>query len=393
MFSRTLTKSFKLACLVLLCFICLLAGNLAFAETLPQTSQQPQAAASGVSANSNATTSALQAAGQNGWVTEADGARHWYENGIIAADKAFYDPSTDAWYWADADGSIATNKDVFIPVSNEDRSSGKWVRFDEQSRMVKGEDYRYDAWYYFDETTGEMAKGFTPLYAYPKWVFYDYVTGRMLYGEQCIDGNWYYLTPGTGAVDYEWAWIPTADKWVYYDPVTGIMYHGSHWVDGKLRYFDNVTGKVCTKDEIINKLFSVVSTTYGANLDCAGELGAAGGSVCPYGPCMSYVWWCFYHAGLGNFLCDGAITGWPHDNSNWYAARGRFDMFPQVGDIAFFRFPAQWADDMGVPTDHAGIVIGTSNDSVLVADATYEGIGLRWYDLGVCAGFAHPYYD
>lgn len=86
-----------------------------------------------VNAESASTVSASSRPDSNyvGFYTGADGTRHWYENGIIAADKAFYDEGTNAWYWADADGTIATNKDVFIPVSNDDRTQGKWVRFDE----------------------------------------------------------------------------------------------------------------------------------------------------------------------------------------------------------------------------------------------------------------------
>lgn len=67
--------------------------------------------------------------------------KHWYEDGEMARDHAFYDPDSDAWYWADADGSIACDKDVFIPVDESDRDKGgKWVRFDENRAMVKGED-------------------------------------------------------------------------------------------------------------------------------------------------------------------------------------------------------------------------------------------------------------
>ncbi len=223
----------------------------------------------------------------NGWATGADGVRHWYDDGVMAADKAFFDPGTDAWYWADADGSIACNKDVFIPVSNEDRTSGKWVRFDEQSRMVKGEDYRYGGWYFFDEVTGEMAKGFrfveadggkwvcydrvtgqmyhgqasdsghwylfdeytgATKYGFQyiaadnKWVFYDRITGIMLYGEQAIDGNWYYLDPYTGAVDYGWSYIPTSNKWVYFDTTTGVMLYGWQAIDGEWYWLDPHTG-------------------------------------------------------------------------------------------------------------------------------------------------------
>ena len=191
----------------------------------------------------NATASAAQTASQSGWVTEADGTLHWYENGSIAADKAFYDEGTNAWYWADADGTIATNKDVFIPVSNDDRTQGKWVRFDENSRMIKGEDCRYGGWYYFDETTGEMAKGFKLLEKGElKWVCYDRITGQMYHGEVIDSGNWYYFDEYTGATYYGFRYYPYANKWVCYDRITGVMYHGQAVDCGNWYYFDDYTG-------------------------------------------------------------------------------------------------------------------------------------------------------
>ncbi len=249
------------------------------------------------------------AAKTNGWATGADGVRHWYDDGVMAADKAFFDPGTNAWYWADADGSIACDKDVFIPVSNEDRTSGKWVRFDEQSRMVKGEDYRYGGWYFFDEVTGEMAKGFrfveadggkwvcydrvtgqmyhgqasdsghwylfdeytgATKYGFQyiadgnKWVFYDRITGIMLYGEQAIDGNWYYLDPYTGAVDYGWSYIPTSNKWVYFDTTTGVMLYGWHYIDGVWTYLDQYTGEVHFKSDVLHYAWDQIKNMYSA---------------------------------------------------------------------------------------------------------------------------------
>ena len=70
-----------------------------------------------------------------------------------AVSKEVYDPASDAWYWFDKDGSLAVNKDVYIPAGS------KWVRYDKNGHMIKGEDYRYGAWYYFDQTTGAMTKG------------------------------------------------------------------------------------------------------------------------------------------------------------------------------------------------------------------------------------------
>ena len=185
----------------------------------------------------------------NGWVGSGDSLR-WYENGKAVASHAFYDPASKAWYWADADGSIARDKDVFIPKDESDRSKGgKWVRFDANRHMVKGEDYRYGGWYWFDPVTGEMAKGMKYIPSNGgKWVYYDWVTGQMAHGERYVNYDaehtgWYYFDPVTGKMAHGMTWVPSnGGKWVYYDPVTGKMQHGKRVVNGKTYYFDRVTG-------------------------------------------------------------------------------------------------------------------------------------------------------
>ena len=78
------------------------------------------------------------------WVYK-DGRQYWQEkDGSYAQGKEIYDPSTDAWYWIDANGVMAQNKDVYLRSNG-----GKWVRYDSNGRMVKGEDFRYGAWYNF----------------------------------------------------------------------------------------------------------------------------------------------------------------------------------------------------------------------------------------------------
>ena len=205
------------------------------------------------------------------------GKRYWYEGGETVASHSFYDPKTQNWYWADADGTIARGKDAFIPTDSSvdmDRflndeayrdSNGKWVRFDDNYVMVKGENLYNGYWYYFDTTTSEMVKHFT--YVTPKdggqgkWVFYDEITGRMLYGEQYKTSNrtdttyhWYYLNDYTGAVTYGWWTIPTSGKLVYYDRVAGWMLYG--WVDTgdnavgtntNWHFFDRHTGECMTQ--------------------------------------------------------------------------------------------------------------------------------------------------
>lgn len=126
------------------------------------------------------------------WVTKND-QKYWRDSdGSLARSKEIYDPESNAWYWIDSDGTMAHDKDVYLRSNG-----GKWVRYDSNGHMVKGEDYRYGGWYYFDVTTGAMAKGISYVPSNGgKEVCYDRVTGKMLYGEQYVDydrkiAGWY----------------------------------------------------------------------------------------------------------------------------------------------------------------------------------------------------------
>ena len=371
---------------------------------------------------------------QNGWDQDKS---HWYENGQIVHSKFFYDKGSDAWYWAEADGSIACDKDVYVPNSNTDRSHGKWVRFDKQRRMVKGEDYRYGSWYYFDTNTGAMAKGITRISSNGgKWVYYDLTTGKMQYGERYIHYDeshtgWYYFDPQTGAMAHDFVYLRQANKWVYYDKYTGKMQYGEHcindgwyymntttgalakgWtnlknkrvyydptssrmvhggliINGKHYFFDPYTGAKYSKQQIVNRLLNSARSQIGKHPDCPGTLAANGGLICPYGPCMSFVWYSFHTAGLDIFLCDGAKSGWPHNNYDWYASRGRVNLSPQPGDVVFWQFGG-WAK--GLSASHAGIVASVTNGRVRIVDASDGSIAERNAYNGV-RGYAHPYYD
>jgi len=106
-------------------------------------------------------------------VTSADG-------GTGLGLGAFYDPDSNAWYWADADGTIACDKDVFIPKDESNRAKGgKWVRYDPVTGiMVHGLDRRNGAWDYFDQYTGKMAHGRAWVPEWRAWHHFDEVTGR-----------------------------------------------------------------------------------------------------------------------------------------------------------------------------------------------------------------------
>lgn len=201
------------------------------------------------------------------WVYK-DGRQYWQEkDGSYAQGKEIYDSSTDAWYWIDANGVMAQNKDVYLRSNG-----GKWVRYDSNGRMVKGEDFRYGTWYNFDFTTGAMSKGMTYLSDEDKYVYYDETTGKMIYGEVYLGydderAGWYMFDAVTGARRVGDVFIRSnGGKWVRYDrktgkmvkglqkqngswyyfnPVTGAMAHGNTWVPQwqAWHYFDNVTGR------------------------------------------------------------------------------------------------------------------------------------------------------
>lgn len=166
---------------------------------------------------------------------ESGGKQYWYENGVrqgtvddpkavvfdgTVRGREIYDPASDSWYWLDADanGAIAKNKEVFVPyVYQEDKdwsdddkrrisyesdnsvwdfiygsmqgNMGKWIRYDENGKMVKG-------WFTIEgDVLSEL---------YPDQVgntyYYDNKTGAMVKGETVIDGVEYFFDPTTGVL-------------------------------------------------------------------------------------------------------------------------------------------------------------------------------------------------
>ena len=112
---------------------------------------------------------------------EYEGRMYWYEEGKrqgvygdaknitdtlfnIERGREIYDPETDAWYWLDAvnDGAAAVEKEVWIPYifqGEDPATEGKWVRYDDHGRMVKGWYACEAGMYYYDMLTGAMYKG------------------------------------------------------------------------------------------------------------------------------------------------------------------------------------------------------------------------------------------
>ncbi len=162
--------------------------------------------------------------------------QYWYENdvrqGLVNRGKEIFDPGTVAWYWLDSDndGAMAKSKDVYLPIDKEeynadpkayeqyngDPTKWKWVRYDHEGKMIKGQDHR-------------PIPGAPEDAAWGYWYF-DPITGAMTYGLTEIPTK----TDESGAI--------LESKWVYYDKISGLMLYGYHEIDGRLYYFDIYDG-------------------------------------------------------------------------------------------------------------------------------------------------------
>lgn len=216
-----------------------------------------------------------------GWKTE-NGKSYWYEKGIkqgtTGRGKEIYDPDSDAWYWLDAvqGGAKAVSKDVY-----QESNGGKWVRYDADGHMVKGWQTTSAGTYYFDLTTGAMAKGKVTVDQLPCWFDENTGIGKSLVWEQANGQDYYWYENGQrqgydpkdksyrGKEIYDpaqnaWFWLDnngqgkkavskdvyqpytyqgkdTIGKWVRYD-ATGRMIKGWSSTSKGKYYFDTTTG-------------------------------------------------------------------------------------------------------------------------------------------------------
>ncbi len=183
---------------------------------------------------------------QSGWYREGN-TLYWLDAGEIARDKEVYDPASDAWYWFDLDGTMATNKDAFVPT-NAERTEGKWVRYDENGGMIKGEQFYNGGWYRFDWISGEMIKGWFDA-GDGKMYYYDPQWGTRVHGLVEIEDIEYAFNNETGAMlDCEWYVVEGAKFWYedgvrqglegrgkeIYDPASDAWYWLDAVDDGKM---------------------------------------------------------------------------------------------------------------------------------------------------------------
>ena len=326
----------------------------------------------------------------------------WLDEGIVAASKFFYDPLTNAWYWAEADTTIARDHEAFVPTDNT-VAGRQWEQASDEWRMAHGK------WVHLGED-GAVDYGFLLIsdgQGGAKWVFCDYVTGEMAHGERYIDDShgddpgWMYFDPITGAVDYGWAWLPDSGKWVYYDEVTGRMRYGSIMVDGTPYFLDPVTGEKLSHDAIVRRLIDVAASQNGITDGdrYQNAVVASGGTANHMGPCCAYVYWCFKQAGLTYQYMDGTASAFPHEVADWYRDHGRLASSPKPGDIWLIDQPAYrpWAGASA--GTHAGIVAAVAPDGshLYVWEHIYGRVQLLYEDIyipdGSITGFARPNYN
>ena len=233
---------------------------------------------------------------KNGWET-VDGKDYWYEDGVKQGTegrgKEIYDPESDAWYWLDSDanGAKAVSKDVY-----QESDGGKWVRYDENGKMVKGWNTNENGTYYFDPITGAMAKGDVEIDGVP--CSFDKTTGiglNLAWKQENGKDYWYENgvkqgTTGRGKEIYDpdsdaWYWLDAdqggakavskdvyqesnGGKWVRYD-ANGHMIKGWDTNDDGTYYFDFVTGAMTKGDATIDGLPCCFDTVTGIGLNCA----------------------------------------------------------------------------------------------------------------------------
>ena len=179
---------------------------------------------------------------------EENGALYWYEDGkrqgTEGRGKEIYDAGSDAWYWLDAvdNGKKAVSKDVYQEswagaYADREDGTGKWVRYDENGKMIKGWDSNQNGKYYFDPETGAMAKGTTVIdgveYTFDKTTgkLENTVTIQVVYHDRDRTGAVTWGNPDTsGLVGYiEYLAVPVDKEGNITEPVYISYWQPDDW--------------------------------------------------------------------------------------------------------------------------------------------------------------------
>ena len=301
-----------------------------------------------------------------------------------------------SWYFFDTfDGHMARG------ITNMTTSSGqaKTAYYGQNGQMQYGEQAIDGGWYYFDTFDGSMARGITDITTNSgakKTVYYG-DDGRMGYGERNVGDGWRYFDDFDGHMVTGLRSIAMSDgssKTVLYG-TDGIMLYGQQYVDGRWRYFDTFNGRMLSSEEcrerVLSYIYAAIGTPDSETWRYQEEVREAGGNYCPDGPCYSFIWSCFRQAGMDRFLCDGLITGYPHESFDWMTAHGQASMEPQRGSIVYFYYDDN-SLSAGNSATHAEMVVEVGDDYIASIGAITGGIQKRYWDYSHIVGFGTPLY-
>lgn len=111
--------------------------------------------------------------------------------------------------------------------------------------------------------------------------------------------------------------------------------------------------------------------------------------------CIVFIWAVFTLANCGDLLYGGKRIASAPYLMQWFADRGKLDMIPRKGDVAFFNFNG------GTLAEHGGIVESYGNGYVTTIDGNTSAsnqsnggqVARRTRPMSQVLGFGHPAYD
>ncbi|WP_191978938.1 serine hydrolase, partial [Ligilactobacillus apodemi] len=193
---------------------------------------------------------------QDGWmlygVQQIDQNKYYFDliTGAMAVDSAAYDKATGTLSYYGKDGKQVTGT-VVLDGKEYNFANGNLTVSGKQLVTLKGQTYLLSGsqvltgqqklnnnWYYFDENTGVMVRGFKYIADQNKTVYYA-DNGQMQYGWQDINGRRYFFDRVTGA-----------------EATSEIL-----WIDGSAYAFDSQGGAHSFSElaQLVNQLGSNIA--------------------------------------------------------------------------------------------------------------------------------------